>query len=195
MRVSFLFNQGAQVFGLLDAQVSIEASHVIGQHLGGLLRVHHAHAFLGRNHTQASLHVGVWHAVVVSIKAHVRRLAHADFDLFFDGEFVARQLQHACAILLVGLENGLVFGIGHPALRGDFQAPCACLLIEIVDRRKRSSRKEVLTQVSNRALYTPLFVGPIRRTRAWLEAIVARKSEQRRVKANRIAFSLDHRAL
>ena len=98
--VGFTFNQILDMGRLLDLLVPVIGTRMASQYL---LAIHNAQALLIGQHRQHFAHGGMWHRVVVEVKAHIGCLADLDFQAFLHRIGVDQQGQQVWFLQCKGL--------------------------------------------------------------------------------------------
>ena len=170
---------------------------VVAARMGGddVLAVEDAHPQRVGAHGEGASHMGVGDRVVVQVEAHVRGLARRHRAQLVGRKRCLGPREQALALGREGLGHRHRGVLGAAPRTGGALAPGLGLRVQVVQIGEGASGEEGLAHVADRALDAPLLVAARHRHRARLEAVVAGEREQGRVEADRVAATLEHRAL
>ena len=178
--------------GILDLGALVVAAAMAGENLGA---VDDAHLVRVGQHGEQALHLGVGDRVVVEIEAHIGRLADLDGDALEQRIGIVWQRQQARRLGREGCAHAQRGLLGTRPVGRRTRAPGCGLGIEIVEIGEAAGGEEAVAHIADSALDATLLVAARHRYRTRLEAIVRSECDQRRMEADGVALSLQHRAL
>ena len=185
-------DQRGQMGGVLDDGAGVVAAHM-ARHLRAA--VEDAHGGRIGEQRDGAPHERVRQRVLIAVEGEVRLLARARRADQRGLERVRGHGQQHALLLGEDRGDGLVALLGMAPLVRDRVAPVRELRVEIVEVAERARGEEGVAQVLDLPLDLALFVGARRRAGPGREVIVPGELEEARMKVNRAALAIEHRAL
>ena len=176
----------------LDLRAAVVAARMAGEHLRA---IDDAHLVRVGEHRQRAANVRVRDGVVVQVEADIRRLADLDRDALEQRRRIVGQRQQMRRFLGEHLAHAAVRFVGTAPVGGQAIAPGLGLGIEIIEIGEAAGGEERIPHVSYGSFHAAFFVAARHRHRAGFIAVVPGKAQQRRMEADRIAASFQHRTL
>ena len=192
-RLALVGGERREVSLVLELLASIVGARVTGD----LARpIEHAHERLGCDDGEHLAHMRVRDGVIVSVEADVRGFAGGDRSHEIGGRRMLGQRKQASALLGERIADDAFVEVGgdEPGALNAID-PRVELGVEVVDGSEGSGGEEGFAKVAHAPLDASFLVAARDGAGLWCEVVVTGQLENAWMKANKLAFALEHGAL